>query len=221
MLLHVLQTLVCGLLGLPPVNGVLPQAPMHTRSLAHIRKCKQKQCSQLQQKLTMVAHEGKSGLQQVVMVPAAAASEGGTPLQSSVSSVLAGAAGQCNSNQPAAASADTFTATQHPALGTSGQLPDNHIPINALQQHQHGSVELRHRHHHPHQSQQQPAQQQQHQVRPLHETRSEAHLNTLPDSSSDGVLLLEDGSGGIRDGVHHQEGHCLQLEVRNDYDATN
>lgn len=33
-----LQTLVCGLLGLPPVNGVLPQAPMHTRSLAHIPK---------------------------------------------------------------------------------------------------------------------------------------------------------------------------------------
>jgi hypothetical protein len=32
------QTLVCGLLGLPPVNGVLPQAPMHTRSLAHIPK---------------------------------------------------------------------------------------------------------------------------------------------------------------------------------------
>ncbi|WIA09994.1 hypothetical protein OEZ85_010206 [Tetradesmus obliquus] len=30
-------TLVCGLLGIPPVNGVLPQAPMHTRSLAHLR----------------------------------------------------------------------------------------------------------------------------------------------------------------------------------------
>ncbi len=28
------MTLLCGLLGLPPVNGVLPQAPMHTRSLA-------------------------------------------------------------------------------------------------------------------------------------------------------------------------------------------
>ncbi|GLC65725.1 hypothetical protein PLESTF_000333200 [Pleodorina starrii] len=28
------MTLACGLLGLPPVNGVLPQAPMHTRSLA-------------------------------------------------------------------------------------------------------------------------------------------------------------------------------------------
>ncbi|EFN58890.1 hypothetical protein CHLNCDRAFT_20008, partial [Chlorella variabilis] len=29
-----LMTLLCGLLGLPPVNGVLPQAPMHTRALA-------------------------------------------------------------------------------------------------------------------------------------------------------------------------------------------
>lgn len=38
-----LQTLVCGLLGLPPVNGVLPQAPMHTRSLAHISKQHQHQ----------------------------------------------------------------------------------------------------------------------------------------------------------------------------------
>lgn len=28
------MTLLCGLLGLPPVNGVLPQAPMHSRSLA-------------------------------------------------------------------------------------------------------------------------------------------------------------------------------------------
>ena len=33
-----LQTLLLGLIGLPPVNGVLPQAPMHTRSLAHLRR---------------------------------------------------------------------------------------------------------------------------------------------------------------------------------------
>ena len=31
-----LMTLLCGLLGLPPVNGVLPQAPMHTRALARV-----------------------------------------------------------------------------------------------------------------------------------------------------------------------------------------
>lgn len=33
-----LQTLICGLLGLPPSNGVLPQSPMHTKSLAVLRK---------------------------------------------------------------------------------------------------------------------------------------------------------------------------------------
>ncbi|KAI7752057.1 hypothetical protein M8C21_009238 [Ambrosia artemisiifolia] len=32
------MTLLCGLLGLPPSNGVLPQSPMHTKSLAFIRK---------------------------------------------------------------------------------------------------------------------------------------------------------------------------------------
>ncbi|XP_021767774.1 probable boron transporter 6 [Chenopodium quinoa] len=31
-------TLICGLLGLPPCNGVLPQAPMHTKSLAVLRR---------------------------------------------------------------------------------------------------------------------------------------------------------------------------------------
>ena len=32
------QTLACGLLGIPPVNGVLPQAPMHARSLITLRQ---------------------------------------------------------------------------------------------------------------------------------------------------------------------------------------
>jgi len=32
------QTLLCGLLGLPPSNGVLPQSPMHTKSLAILKK---------------------------------------------------------------------------------------------------------------------------------------------------------------------------------------
>ncbi|XP_019189931.1 PREDICTED: probable boron transporter 7 [Ipomoea nil] len=32
------MTLVCGLLGLPPSNGVLPQSPMHTRSLATLKR---------------------------------------------------------------------------------------------------------------------------------------------------------------------------------------
>ncbi|CAJ1973746.1 unnamed protein product [Sphenostylis stenocarpa] len=32
------QTVVCGMLGLPPSNGVLPQSPMHTKSLAVLRR---------------------------------------------------------------------------------------------------------------------------------------------------------------------------------------
>ncbi|KAL4307579.1 hypothetical protein AHAS_Ahas16G0292400 [Arachis hypogaea] len=33
-----LMTLLCGLLGLPPSNGVLPQSPMHTKSLAVLNR---------------------------------------------------------------------------------------------------------------------------------------------------------------------------------------
>ncbi|AES58965.2 boron transporter-like protein [Medicago truncatula] len=33
-----IMTLICGILGLPPVNGVLPQSPMHTKSLATLRR---------------------------------------------------------------------------------------------------------------------------------------------------------------------------------------
>ncbi|KAI9110193.1 hypothetical protein K1719_018635 [Acacia pycnantha] len=33
-----IMTLLCGLLGLPPSNGVLPQSPMHTKSLAILKK---------------------------------------------------------------------------------------------------------------------------------------------------------------------------------------
>ena len=38
MLLLAIMTLICGLLGIPPVNGVIPQSPMHTKSLALIQK---------------------------------------------------------------------------------------------------------------------------------------------------------------------------------------
>ncbi|KAK8679196.1 hypothetical protein V6N13_144660 [Hibiscus sabdariffa] len=33
-----IMTLICGLLGLPPSNGVLPQSPMHTKSLSVLKK---------------------------------------------------------------------------------------------------------------------------------------------------------------------------------------
>ncbi|CAL5360677.1 unnamed protein product [Camellia sinensis] len=32
------QTLLCGLIGLPPANGVLPQSPMHTKSLSVLKR---------------------------------------------------------------------------------------------------------------------------------------------------------------------------------------
>ncbi|KAK7283066.1 hypothetical protein RIF29_12313 [Crotalaria pallida] len=37
MLVLGIMTLICGVLGLPPSNGVLPQSPMHTKSLAVLR----------------------------------------------------------------------------------------------------------------------------------------------------------------------------------------
>ncbi|KAK7320700.1 hypothetical protein VNO77_30414 [Canavalia gladiata] len=33
-----IMTLICGILGLPPSNGVLPQSPMHTKSLSVLRR---------------------------------------------------------------------------------------------------------------------------------------------------------------------------------------
>nr|GMC46519.1 probable boron transporter 7 [Ipomoea batatas] len=46
------MTLVCGLLGLPPSNGVLPQSPMHTRSLATLKRLL------LRKKMVKSAREG-------------------------------------------------------------------------------------------------------------------------------------------------------------------
>ncbi|KAL1557374.1 Boron transporter 4 [Salvia divinorum] len=46
------MTLLCGLIGLPPSNGVLPQSPMHTRSLAVLKK------QEMQKKMMKRAKEG-------------------------------------------------------------------------------------------------------------------------------------------------------------------
>lgn len=35
---YMFQTLCCGLLGMPPSNGVIPQSPMHTKSLATLKR---------------------------------------------------------------------------------------------------------------------------------------------------------------------------------------
>ncbi|KAF8727031.1 hypothetical protein HU200_019526 [Digitaria exilis] len=45
-------TLICGLLGIPPSNGVLPQSPMHTRSLAVLKR------QLLRKKMVQTAKEG-------------------------------------------------------------------------------------------------------------------------------------------------------------------
>ncbi|KAK8456966.1 hypothetical protein SEVIR_3G105900v4 [Setaria viridis] len=47
-----LTTLICGLLGIPPSNGVLPQSPMHTRSLAVLKR------QLLRKKMIRTAKEG-------------------------------------------------------------------------------------------------------------------------------------------------------------------
>jgi hypothetical protein len=43
------MTLLCGLLGLPPVNGVLPQSPMHTKALAQVAGKRQMRSQKQQQ----------------------------------------------------------------------------------------------------------------------------------------------------------------------------
>jgi len=48
------MVLLCGLLGIPPSNGVLPQSPMHTRSLAVLKG------QLLRKKLLQTAKEGMS-----------------------------------------------------------------------------------------------------------------------------------------------------------------
>jgi len=46
------MVLICGLLGLPPANGVIPQSPMHTKSLAVLKR------QMMRRKLVKTAKEG-------------------------------------------------------------------------------------------------------------------------------------------------------------------
>ncbi|KAH0935988.1 LOW QUALITY PROTEIN: hypothetical protein HID58_013105, partial [Brassica napus] len=46
-----IMTLICGLLGLPPSNGVIPQSPMHTKSLAVLKR------QQIRKKMVQKAKE--------------------------------------------------------------------------------------------------------------------------------------------------------------------
>lgn len=47
-----IMTLMCGLIGVPPSNGVLPQSPMHTRSLAVLKR------QMMRKKMVKCAKEG-------------------------------------------------------------------------------------------------------------------------------------------------------------------
>ena len=49
-LLLALMTVMCGLLGLPPANGAIPQSPMHTKSLASLKKQLRKRASKIENK---------------------------------------------------------------------------------------------------------------------------------------------------------------------------
>ena len=53
MLLLSLMTLLCGLLGIPPVNGVIPQSPMHSKSLASVDNIPKKNTKSSSQEIGM------------------------------------------------------------------------------------------------------------------------------------------------------------------------
>ncbi|KAH9666495.1 Boron transporter 4 [Citrus sinensis] len=53
-------TLACGLIGLPPSNGVLPQSPMHTKSLA-VLKTQNSEVKELEDLKELIMKGGKEG----------------------------------------------------------------------------------------------------------------------------------------------------------------
>ena len=56
-MLIAVMTLVCGLIGLPPVNGVLPQAPLHTKALV-AKSSKSKKVKGSDVNLVELGHSG-------------------------------------------------------------------------------------------------------------------------------------------------------------------
>uniref|UniRef100_A0A383W2A2 Bicarbonate transporter-like transmembrane domain-containing protein n=1 Tax=Tetradesmus obliquus TaxID=3088 RepID=A0A383W2A2_TETOB len=188
-------TLVCGLLGIPPVNGVLPQAPMHTRSLAHLRRTQKQPDSEQLQELssthTSLPSNGGSG---------GAATAGGAANSSAAVAVEV-----LPSLQPAAVAGS-------PVAAAAAAAHDDTLQRR-------GSSELRHRSHgHPPEQQLGGKQQQQQRGRSLKPSESAAALNTLPDSAADavvGVAGSDDGTAAAAangGGVH--DGYYLQLQVR-------
>jgi len=78
-------TLICGLLGIPPGNGLIPQAPLHTRSLAKI-----KQKSDGSDYIVSVLESRISGLTQSVLIGLTMLSPGLWILRQIPRAVLAG-----------------------------------------------------------------------------------------------------------------------------------
>ncbi|KAL0459807.1 UNVERIFIED_CONTAM: putative boron transporter 2 [Sesamum latifolium] len=52
-------TLMCGLIGIPPSNGVIPQSPMHTKSLATLKH------QLLRNRLVATAHQRSEGVERI------------------------------------------------------------------------------------------------------------------------------------------------------------
>lgn len=76
------MTLLCGLIGLPPINGVLPQSPMHTKALAKVE-------GRRNSKQQVHAEKQQQGKQQEEKTAAEARAPGGptAPPPTDVSSV--------------------------------------------------------------------------------------------------------------------------------------
>ena len=62
MVLLALMTLVCGLIGIPPVNGVIPQSPMHTKSLSTVTLNRGKKGQAQEEMTNKDTREGMNGV---------------------------------------------------------------------------------------------------------------------------------------------------------------
>jgi hypothetical protein len=207
-----MQTLICGLLGIPPVNGVLPQAPMHTRSLAHLRT-KQKQPDSLQLQPGSV-HSDTDALNDVPAEGFAAAN-GNVASSAAVIAVdaLPSLQPAVAALPPGAAAAPQLEALQRRGSSELRHRSHHHSPERqqdgAQQQQQHGLYKQAgvHLQQGPQQQQQQP------QARSLKVSDSAVVLNTLPDSAGDAVVGVPGSEDAAAATIAHTEGHFLQLQV--------
>ncbi|KAG2432811.1 hypothetical protein HXX76_008545 [Chlamydomonas incerta] len=119
----------CGLLGLPPVNGVLPQAPMHTRSLATLGSRAKGPTARHQRQRPRSSADGQSALEgaEIERRHSSGADFGAAPFVN----------GNANGSSTAAASAATAamhfpTAAVELAAAPVGLRPRRHTPAAVL-----------------------------------------------------------------------------------------